>query len=445
MKIALPIHHFLPRYSSGAELYTYRLARWLMQHGHQVDVICLETVTGGRSDRIEAVLDRHGSIPVWRLSVDLLTSAHLRGRYAHPLLGEWFRDYLERARPDLAHFQAGYLIGVAPLEAASRAGVPTVLTLHDYWFLCPRITLLRGDGSLCTAIPDDPAGCAWCMRLESRRYRLPDRATHGLFGRFAGRFGLNGDRKVYADRRARLLSALKLPDAVIAPSRFMADQFASHVDLDKLHRIDLGLDLTPFEHRRQSTSARAGLRFGFIGQMVHHKGVHLLIDAFRRLKPNGCPIELHLYGGLEAHPAYVHRLRVMAGANPYVYFHGRIHNDAVANVLAELDVAVVPSIWYENSPLALLEAHAAGLPVISAALGGMTERVRDGVDGLHFRANDSDDLARKMQRLIDEPDLLSHLRAGVAMPLGIDEEMEHLTRLYQRLIDRKHLTAKSAL
>lgn len=443
MKIAFPVHHFPPRYSAGGELYTFRLARWFQQHDHDVEIICVESINSGAPDRIETMADRYEGIPVQRLSFDLFGAGRPRWRYDNPLLTKWFADYIERARPDLFHFQAGYLLGVTPLEVAVRAGIPTLLTLHDYWFLCPRITLQRGDGSLCDSIPEDPAGCAWCMRLESRRYRLPDRLLGGRLGDVARRFALNDNRVFYADRRARLLQALALPDLVIAPSHFLAGLFEAHVQPDKLRYIRYGMDAAAFKARRAPGAPGSALRFGFIGQIAPHKGVHLLVKAFQVLRPKDRPIELHIYGNLDAQPEYVRHLRRMASATPSIHFNGSFENGRLAEVLSGMDVSVTPSIWYENSPLAIHEAHAAGLPVITAELGGMAELVRDGIDGLHFRPDDAADLACKMQQIIDQPELLPRLRAGVLLPRTLDEEMEQLSGIYHRLVEQKRSETSS--
>jgi glycosyltransferase involved in cell wall biosynthesis len=433
MKIVLPVHHFPPRYSAGAELYTFRLARWLQAHGHQVEVVCVEAIDRGGPGELQVVEDRYEGIAVQRLSFDMVRANDYRWSYDNPLLREWFAAYLAARQPDIVHCQAGYLIGAAPLHAAVAAGIPTVLTLHDYWFLCPRITLQRGDGALCETIPADPAGCAWCMRLESRRYRLPDQISYGLAGRAAQALALSGARREIADRRVYLLPALALPGAVIAPSRFLAERYAPFVAPDRLHISRYGLDLAPFQsrHRPQPDGT---LRIGFTGQIAPHKGVHLLVEALRALQTRGRPVELHIYGGLEARPDYVARLRRLAGDDRRIQLHGRFENSRVAEILMGLDVAVVPSIWYENSPLAIMEAHAAGTPVVTAALGGMAELVRDGVDGLHFKAVDSADLTRQLQRLLDEPELLLSLRSGVTMPRDIEDEMLQLVAIYQRLV-----------
>jgi glycosyltransferase involved in cell wall biosynthesis len=432
MNIVLPVHHFPPRYSAGAELYTFRLARWLQEHGHQVEVVCVEAIDRHESGELQAIKDRYEGTVVWRLAFDMARGADFRWTYDNPLLNEWFTSYFRRHRPDIVHSQAGYLIGATPIITACAAGIPTALTLHDYWFLCPRITLQRGDGSLCETIPDDPAGCAWCMRLESRRYRLPEKLSAGLAGRVAQAISLGSGRREIADRRARLFAALGLPDVVIAPSRFMAETFAPFIAPERLRIAGLGLDLAPFIGLRRA-APDGTLRIGFTGQIAPHKGVHLLIEAFRKLQLRGQPIKLHIYGGLESHPDYVARLRKLAAGDQRIQFQGRFENMRAAEILGQLSVAVVPSIWYENSPLAILEAHAAGTPVVTAALGGMAELVRDGVDGLHFAPASAADLARQLQRLIDEPELLALLRGGVRMPRSIDDEMRQIGVIYNQL------------
>jgi glycosyltransferase involved in cell wall biosynthesis len=328
------------------------------------------------------------------------------------------------------------LIGVAPLVAAARLAIPSVLTLHDYWYLCPRHTLQRNDGSLCEEIPVDPSACAWCYFAEGQRYLRVNQLSGGLFGRIARGVALKPQTALIGNRRASLAYALTLPRAVIAPSKFLASRFVAFVGQDRLYVSRYGLDLGPFQQLHRRTRDRHNLKIGYIGQIARHKGVHLLIEAFRKLYVSDMPVELHVHGGLEANPGYVSELRQLAGDDPHIHFHGRFENSRVAEVLATFDVSVVPSIWYENCPLAILEAHAAGVPVITASLGGMAELVCDVEDGLHFKPKDAQDLARQLQRLIDQPNLLEQLWSGVRAPRDIDDEMRYLMGIYDSIVIR---------
>ncbi|MER3457617.1 MAG: glycosyl transferase family 1, partial [Chloroflexota bacterium] len=120
-----------------------------------------------------------------------------------------------------------------------------------------------------------------------------------------------------------------------------------------------------------------------------------------------------------------------ADGEPRITFAGAYDNRRVAEVLAGLDVCVVPSIWYENLPTIILEAQAWGTPVVTANLGGMAEMVHHDVDGLLFRPGDADDLARQLQRLLDEPDLLPRLRANAPPVMTLEEQMQALMEVYR--------------
>jgi glycosyltransferase involved in cell wall biosynthesis len=435
MKIVLVIHHFLPNYSAGAEIYTLRLARWLKSHDYQVEVVCVEAIDRGGPNELQPTLDSYDDIPVWRLTFNLVKAEERwHWSYDNPLLGAWFKTYFQDVRPDLVHFHAGYLIGVSPLEVAVSAGIPTVLTLHDYWYLCPRITLQRGDDSLCLEIPKNPAGCAWCLYLERRRYRIPDHITKGLLGRMYQAFALRSERSQIANRRERILPALAIPGAVIVPSRFLFDLVSPYVGPGRLHLLHHGLNLSPFLAQSRSVSDGV-LRVGFIGQIAPHKGVHLLIEAFQKLQTAKLPAELHIYGGVDKRPDYTQRLRQLAGDDPRIYFHGRYDNSQVAEILVNLDVTVVPSVWHEIGPLVMLESLAAGTPVIASPLGNMKDLVHEGKNGLFFAAGDAGSLARQLQRLVDDPHLLSVLRAGIAPVKSQMQEMDELRKIYQSLIE----------
>jgi len=183
---------------------------------------------------------------------------------------------------------------------------------------------------------------------------------------------------------------------------------------------------------RAARGGEATLRFGYVGQVAHHKGVHLLIEAFEALRSPQKTVELHVWGGVEANPAYARTLHKLANGDDRVILHGRFDNQHLLEVLDGLDYLVVPSLWYENCPLTMLEAYAANLPVIASDHGGMRELVEDGRDGLLFRPGDAAELARTMQRIVDDADLNSQLQAGARRRLVRDteDEMRQLLTIY---------------
>jgi GT2 family glycosyltransferase len=175
------------------------------------------------------------------------------------------------------------------------------------------------------------------------------------------------------------------------------------------------------------------LRLGFVGGLLPTKGADVLLDAIERLPPGSVVLDLLGSGG-----AY-HGDRAFADAVTPRLGHqalrrlGVVSHDRMPNVLADLDVLVVPSTWIENAPFIIREAFAARVPVVASDLGGMAEMVRHEVDGLLFPVGDADALSAALRRLLDEPGLLERLRAGIIRPLSIEEDAAWLRSVYGRL------------
>ncbi len=119
-----------------------------------------------------------------------------------------------------------------------------------------------------------------------------------------------------------------------------------------------------------------------------------------------------------------------------VTFIGRYQHAELATLISEVDWIVVPSVWWENSPLVIQEAFHFQRPVICSDIGGMAEKVDDGVNGLHFRAGDPVSLARTLRRAADEPRLWEQLREGIKPMYGMGEHVVTLTGLYRELLAR---------
>jgi glycosyltransferase involved in cell wall biosynthesis len=168
MKICIATHHFPPKYLAGAELYAYRLARHLLSMGHEVEVVTIESITQGELTPKDHT-DVYDGIPVHRLFSNFsLAKRTFPLFYRNPYFGKWFKEYFIRYRPDILHVNSGYLLGGTLIEEAHALGIPTALTLHEYWFQCPLNTLLRTNGEVCDK-PVPPARCKWCLMSKKRR------------------------------------------------------------------------------------------------------------------------------------------------------------------------------------------------------------------------------------------------------------------------------------
>jgi len=147
----------------------------------------------------------------------------------------------------------------------------------------------------------------------------------------------------------------------------------------------------------------------------------------------GSKFSLSIYGNLQSMPAYGDQLRTMAANMANVRFPGTYTHDQSADVFANIDVLVVPSLWYDF-PLVIYEAFATGTPVIATNLGGMAEAISHEASGLLFKPGDVEDLARQLRRILEEPDLLERLQAGIPPVKTIDEGVIEFEAIYRDLI-----------
>jgi len=231
------------------------------------------------------------------------------------------------------------------------------------------------------------------------------------------------------------LSFVKMVDLVTAPSNFLKKKFIDHgISEEKIVFSDYGMNnklLKPLHGKPNSK-----LRFAYIGSIMPHKGVHVLVEAFSKLTDTSA--ELRIYGDPGYNPNYYERIRQMV-TNPGIRFMGRFDNNRVYEILAETDVLVVPSIWYENSPLTIHEAALAGVPVITSNIGGMAELIKRMKNGLLFEVENANNLCEKMKLLIDNPQLIKELKGKANEVKTIEENAKELESIYLRFVRDKKI------
>jgi glycosyltransferase involved in cell wall biosynthesis len=442
MKILYLTNGYPPHSTAGTENYTAGIATALAKAGHEVRVLC-----GGDWDKGEqpingVVTQQHDSVTVSRINLNWARGSDPNhSLYDNPAIAAIVEQTLHEFEPDIVHITSCYTLSASIIRPIKASGYPLVITLTDFWFLCPRASLLRSDGTLC-----DGQTTAWtclkCLMADSTLYqqifsKLPDTVTQPLLTQISHtpllsrQRGFRGLALNMAERKSTLLPLLNQADALIAPSKFLADMYVTNGLENPIQVEWYGHDLSWLgEMKIRQPSAR--LTFGFIGRITESKGVHVLAEAASQMRA-GVPVDIKIWGNLDQEPEYARRLTAMVTENKFVTFCGAFRRDAMAHVYDQIDVLVVPSVWYENNPLVIQEAFAAGIPVIASNLGGMSEFVTHNVNGLLFEAGDADALVKAMIRFIDEPNLYSRLRAGLPAVRTAQQEVETLTTLYHRL------------
>jgi glycosyltransferase involved in cell wall biosynthesis len=326
----------------------------------------------------------------------------------------YIADFLNAYKPDVVHFQHTHFIGFDFLTLVRRMlpGTPIVYTLHEYLPMCHRDGQMVRTGTDALCFGASPRRCNECF---------PEWTPQWFF------------------LRERLIKAhLSNVDAFLCPSRFLLERYVDWgIPREKLHFEDYGRVpqtplATPVEERRRT-------RLGFFGQMNPYKGVETLIAAMKILAEQEPDVHLSIYGAnVDVLPPdqYKRIVGALEGASDNVTFAGPYAPADVPRLMAETDWVVVPSIWWENSPLVIQEAFMHGRPVISADIGGMAEKVTHGVNGLHFAVGSAAHLAETISAAVNSPGLWEQLRTGIPRIYAMEDHIASLHRIYIEMLQQ---------
>jgi glycosyltransferase involved in cell wall biosynthesis len=324
-----------------------------------------------------------------------------------------FPDLIQQLRPDVVHFHHYYRVGVELLLLIKRhdPSIVIALTLHEYAAICLHSGLMvkRGSWQICES--ESPAACHECY---------PEHAAADFFL-----------RKQY------IQSFFDHVDMFVAPSEFLRQRYVAWgLPADRILMIENGQPEPP-EFSEQRAQGELRTRFAYFGQLSPHKGLHVLLDALMRLGDHArTVVRFDIYGAnleLQANDFQSEFQKKLEALNCSVMFKGAYRHEDLSQILPGVDWVVVPSIWWENSPLVIQEAFQFGRPVICSDIGGMSEKVRNGINGLHFKAGDASALAGTIERLLPNPNpIWDQLHSGIKRPPRISQTTGRLMAEYAR-------------
>jgi glycosyltransferase involved in cell wall biosynthesis len=386
----------------GAEVSAYTLFRGLRHIG--VDAIFIGACETSNRHRL-AFADEH-EFAVYYDEERYDHLYHLAPRSVEKQLIEIAREQ----RIDIFNFHHFLNVGLNSMRAMRAIpGGRCFYTIHEFLAICHNHGQMVTRPGLLLCSEATPAACVVCF---------PELL-----------------RTQFAMRKQTVMDALTGFDGFFSPSQFLADRFAGWgLERDRIAVIENGLQGsagTP--HRARTDSVWT---FGFFGQINPFKGVDVILDAAEKLSADSKAVgsmRIRIHGTLVGQPqAFVERFNSALKNFPFLSYAGAYDSNSVYQLMSDCDYILVPSTWWENSPVVIQEAYSVRTPVICSGIGGLAEKVHDGKSGLHFRRGDPSDLLRAMKQATDSK-LAKTLREGIP-PVTSAADM---ARSYARLFFEK--------
>lgn len=450
MKIIISARRFVQPLLGGVDVYADRLRRALERLGHEVVILSVDSdvAEGEHREAITLSAENCSGAKIYRirLSDHRLNQKTFDNAY-DPEVGRVVKSLLQEQKPDLFIVMNFYMLTLAPVQAAKELKIPVVHIATDFVPICRRSTFIRWDSKACQT-GESTKSCAACFVS----HRAAGRVASSILNRFP-EDTLKRWAKIYGnsrfpsplsvlkpywkqvsimDERLRILQPLRDQiDLVLTPTNFTYRIFRTNgFKPERVYHFPFGVETDHSLDELDNNSAHH-VRFLFIGRFQPYKGAHLLVEAFNNLhEPREAT--LTLYGGPHGYETYFQNLKSVTATNDRIQFGGILPPVELKRAFAESDYFVLPSTWHENSPLILLDALQSNTPVIASNVGGITDLIEDGVNGLLFPMGDIQALQKVMQKVIDEPTLVKRLRKGIHLP-DIDEYAENLVGLCQEL------------
>ena len=384
--------------SGGAEISAYTLYLGLLERG--VAACFVAMVPESAIDRVR--LDTPGEHVLGYEPGDYEAFYHL----ADPSVPPAVESLLARLGADTVVFHHFLNFGVNTVRAVARRRPGRVLlVLHEFLAICNHHGQMVTRPALRLCAASSPGACGTCFQER--------------------------DAVQFDARREHFLDAFAQLAGFVSPSEFLKERFVAWgLPAASIAVIENGVPrLPPPEEPRRAPLAPAAagdedevpgidaddvaVTIGFFGQINPFKGVDLLLDAadlIGRRKKLSARVRLRVHGHVVGvSDAFAQRFHDAVAEHPFLDYLGPYQNERVFELMRACDFVLMASKWWENSPVVIQEAYACGRPLLVPGIGGMKEKIIDGVTGLHFQAADASDLARVIERAAT-PGLAQRLR-----------------------------------
>lgn len=444
MNILLTTHQFFPEFTAGTETLTYSVASELIRRGHSVLVFAAHPDRKNLEDDDRFEYYQFNGINVCRFRHSYVPmggqSSLAEIEYNNRLVAAFFRKILKSFQPDIIHFFHLNRLGIGLIEQAVEARVPRFMTVTDFWLACPMIQLMLPNGRLCSGPENLGGNCVKHLAQNVHRgaiKKIIGWTPVSIFNfliyltrkNILPNYSQKADVIALSRRMSASIASLNHMNRLIVPTDYMREFFIKAGVLSELVvKVEYGTDVKFKAAQSYRKTVSDPLTLGFIGTLSYHKGCHILLHAMNELRNKN--IVLKIYGSTDEDVSYFNSLRSISSGNPSIEFCGTFPNSKIHDVISDVDVLIVPSIWYENSPLVLHSAQRCGCPVICSDLPGLSSIIGHNDNGLLFKPGDSGDLARQILRFVEDDSLISQLGANARPQKTIQVYVDELVSMW---------------
>jgi glycosyltransferase involved in cell wall biosynthesis len=435
-----------PNDVGGVEVYTASLAKGLVVAGHQVTVFARASSPSiADYTRTDVDID---SVRVLRIVNDHKNSSSFHETFADATIERMFESVLSDLSPDVVHFNHLISLSARLPALAKQHHVPSVVTLHDHWPICHRITMLDWQNRLCGG-PKNGGVCHTCVMAGAKHAWLPTRiggflkANTPLNLRLRLRQMLpeGMDRlptmevteEIFEQRYALFKKSLLQAGRLLVPSNYLRTQYAINGYPEVgFEIVPLGIELDIPQTPIAPSLSR--ITFAAIGSIMPAKGIDILVKAFMQVDADH--IRLDIYGQTPtAHQGYVKKLKRLAQADQRIHFKRPFDPQHRGRIFENVDVLVVPSRMPETFSLVAREALLYGKPVIGSRNGALPEIIVDGENGFLFSPERTDQLEAIIDRIARNPSLLSELTCPGPIPIiTLREHIAMIEKIYRQVL-----------
>jgi glycosyltransferase involved in cell wall biosynthesis len=418
MRILLVTHGLPPDSVGGVEQHVSGLATALVDLGHQVDIFARANLPDQAEGYFSLTGTEADNPMVWRVAYRWESCDSLDAMYTCSPMADAMARFLAARKEqgvtfDVAHVHHLTGMSVDSLAALRGASVPTVMTLHDYWLLCPRGQMYHHRGEACEAAA--VSRCTDCL-TKTFPWWLKDAREEKV-------------AKVL--ERAR--TALNTVQRLVVPSARAIPPFVSlGVPQERFTVVENGVDTERLEALAPPSCGPGPLRIGYFGTLMPSKGLDVLIQAVMKL-PKGL-VELHIHGNsvpYHGDDGYLTRCFMPLQPDSSVTYHGPYSLDEMPGRIATIDVLAAPALWHEAFGLTVRESLAASRPVLVSRIGGLQDALQDRVQGRILPPGDVDGWAEAIRELADDRKLLQkYVAAARGNARGFAEMAEDLSNIY---------------